>query len=119
MTGPAEVFATAGGYRVEVLAPETAPIATRAGYAIVPTRALRDDDGPIDTLVVAGGAGARDPRRDGDTLGWLRAAEPRARRVASVCTGAFLLARAGLLDGRRAGRRTGRAARPWRASSRR
>ena len=58
--------------------------------------------GPIDTLVVAGGRGARAAGRDERLIAWLRLAARRSRRVTSVCTGAFLLARAGLLDGRRA-----------------
>jgi len=58
--------------------------------------------GPIDTLLVAGGAGVASAERDEALRAWLRAAAGRSRRVASVCTGAFLLARAGLLDGRAA-----------------
>lgn len=102
IAGPAAVFSAAGGYRVEVLAPETDPIHTSGGYALVAERALRDDTQPVDTLVVAGGPGTRDALRDDDLVGWLRATAPQARRITSVCTGAFLLARAGLLDGRRA-----------------
>jgi transcriptional regulator GlxA family with amidase domain len=57
---------------------------------------------PPDTLVVAGGQGARAAVADRELIAWLREAAPRVRRLASVCTGAFLLAEAGLLDGRRA-----------------
>ena len=60
-----------------------------------PGRAL-----PPDLLIVPGGAGAR--RRPPELVEWLRRHAPAAKRVASVCTGAFLLAEAGLLDGRRA-----------------
>lgn len=56
----------------------------------------------IDTLIVAGGLGARDAERCPRTLAWLRRVAPGTRRVTSVCTGAFVLAAAGLLDGRRA-----------------
>jgi transcriptional regulator GlxA family with amidase domain len=56
----------------------------------------------LDTLIVAGGPGAREAEPCRETLAWLKAVAPATRRVASVCTGAFLLAAAGLLDGRRA-----------------
>lgn len=104
VAGPAEVFATSGGYEVVVAAPEVGPLPTASGYAILPQATLAEvvtDPGGIDTLVVAGGEGTRSALAD-DVLGdWLRDTAPRARRVAGVCTGAFLLARAGLLDGRR------------------
>ncbi len=57
---------------------------------------------PIDTLLVPGGDGSRAAAADARTIAWLRRAARRARRVVGICTGAFLLARAGLLDGRRA-----------------
>ena len=101
VAGPAEVFAQAGGYTVQVAAPEREPLATGSGYAILPDLALGDVRGPIDTLVVAGGEGTRAAWADDLLVGWIGDAAPRARRVASVCTGAFLLGRAGLLDGRR------------------
>jgi len=101
VAGPAEVFAQAGGYDVQVAAPAREPLATGSGYAIVPDLALHEVRGPIDTLVVAGGAGTRAAHADDGLTAWLAATAPRARRIASVCTGAFLLARAGLLDGRR------------------
>jgi transcriptional regulator GlxA family with amidase domain len=68
----------------------------------VPNGSLERCRGPIDTLVVAGGQGVREAAHDERLISWLRLAARRSRRVASVCTGAFLLARAGLLDGRRA-----------------
>jgi transcriptional regulator GlxA family with amidase domain len=55
-----------------------------------------------DTILVAGGVGARDVRPDPSLLAWLRRAAGSVRRVGSVCTGAFVLAEAGVLDGRRA-----------------
>ena len=102
VAGPAEVFAQAGGYDVRVAAPAREPLRTGSGYAILPDLALAEVDGPVDTLVVAGGEGTRAASADDLLVGWIAGAAPHARRVASVCTGAFLLARAGLLDGRRA-----------------
>jgi transcriptional regulator GlxA family with amidase domain len=72
-----------------------------SGLRLVADRAFERVRGGIDTLVVAGGdvrAAASDLR----LRRWLRAMTPRVRRLASVCSGAFILAEAGLLDGRRA-----------------
>jgi transcriptional regulator GlxA family with amidase domain len=57
--------------------------------------------GPIDTLIVVGGLGSIEHQPSPELLDWLRKRSGEARRVASVCTGAFLLAASGLLDGRR------------------
>jgi transcriptional regulator GlxA family with amidase domain len=103
--GPAEVFRTAArieppGYCVELVSASAGPVrSTTVGLAV--DRTLARCRGPIDTLVVAGGTGVRAAEQDERLVSWLRAAAQRSRRVCSVCTGAFLLARAGLLDGRR------------------
>jgi transcriptional regulator GlxA family with amidase domain len=105
--GPAEVFSTAnqlgGGdeYAVEVVATRSGPLPT-SSVALYPDRTLDQCRGPIDTLVVAGGRGVQTAVHDERLLAWLKAAARRSRRVTSVCTGAFLLAEAGLLEGRRA-----------------
>jgi transcriptional regulator GlxA family with amidase domain len=108
VVGPAEVFSMAdriangAGYRVEVVASSAAPLTTGSGLRFFPHRALTGVRGPIDTLLVAGGTGVVTACRDERLVRWVRSAAARSRRVTSVCSGAFLLAEAGLLDGRRA-----------------
>jgi transcriptional regulator GlxA family with amidase domain len=106
VTGPAEVFRAAShlrppGYEVTVAAVEKEPLATST-VSLVPDARLDEIDGPLDTLLIAGGEGTRRAVGDGSLVDWIAEAATRSRRVASVCSGAFLLAEAGLLDGRRA-----------------
>jgi transcriptional regulator GlxA family with amidase domain len=105
--GPAEVFATAsrlepGAYDVELVARARGPVRSSSGIPLLPRRVLDEVRGPIDTLIVAGGVGVYEATADRELVAWVRRRARGCRRVASVCTGAFLLARAGLLDGRRA-----------------
>ena len=113
ITGPLEVFDGASqliaatrprqpGYEIQVLSRDGAPLESSSGLHIVPHAALLEDVSGLDTLIVAGGAGIRDAARERALVAWVARAATAARRTASVCTGAFLLARAGLLDGRRA-----------------
>jgi transcriptional regulator GlxA family with amidase domain len=107
VTGPAEVFSLAARlghaqYELELVAPQAGAVTASSGLRLVPHRALSACRGRIDTLVVAGGMGVEQALREERVAAWLRAAAGRSRRVASVCNGAFLLAQAGLLDGRRA-----------------
>ena len=111
LSGPLEVFgatnrhcARAGAsppYATEIIAPTGGVVTGASGLRLVADRSCREFRGPVDTLIVAGGD-ARALMRDRAILRWLVRASGRARRLASVCTGAFLLAEAGLLDGRRA-----------------
>jgi transcriptional regulator GlxA family with amidase domain len=114
VTGPLEVFANANRrldaqqdrrsprYTIEIVATQAGPLRTMSGLQIVADRSFRDVRGPIDTLLVAGGEGTRAALRDRALIDFIRRAAPRARRVASICSGTFLLAEAGLLDGKRA-----------------
>ncbi len=106
VTGPAEVLRAATkvhppGYEVSIVAPDEGPLRTST-VTMVPDLPIDACRFPIDTLIVAGGTGTHRAEDDEGLLDWIRAAAERSRRVTSVCTGAFLLARAGLLDGRRA-----------------
>jgi transcriptional regulator GlxA family with amidase domain len=106
VTGPVEVFAGAelarpGSYTIRTGSVGGVVVRTSSGLRLQPDTDLTAAGPPgADLLLVPGGAGTRagDPR----LVAWLRTAAPAAARVASVCTGAFLLAEAGLLDGRRA-----------------
>ena len=103
--GPAEVFSQATriadpGYDVQLVG--TGPVTTTSGFTVGPVAALTEAGGPLDTLMVAGGLGVTDAEHDEALVAWVRDAAQRSRRVTSDCTGACLLARAGLLDGRRA-----------------
>jgi len=113
MTGPLEVFHGASqlaeargrgerGYEVRTFSGDGAPLNTSSGLTITPDGRLSDAPAELDTLIVPGGRGARRAAADEQILGWISEAAGRARRTASVCTGAFLLAAAGLLENRRA-----------------
>jgi transcriptional regulator GlxA family with amidase domain len=108
--GPHEVFSgagraaaalgRAGSYRVTLASPDGATVRAESGLALgtvaLPTAAER-----IDTLILSGGPGAEAASRDESVLHFIRQTAPRCRRVATVCSGAFLGAAAGLFDGRR------------------
>ncbi|WP_344457784.1 GlxA family transcriptional regulator [Actinocorallia aurantiaca] len=100
LTGPLEVFSLAGGYEVETVGMGGGVVRAHSGIAVVPDRAAEECAGPIDTLVVVGGEGVVGAVEDAALLDWVREAAGRSRRVASVCSGAFVLAVAGLLEGR-------------------
>ena len=88
-------------FSVFTVARSRAPVRTTGGLTVVPRHGFADAP-RIDLLVVPGGFGTRRLLNDAETLGWIRRAAAAARQVTSVCTGSLLLARAGLLEGRRA-----------------
>jgi transcriptional regulator GlxA family with amidase domain len=111
VTGPLQVFASAkdivgqdGGadpYQVRVVAKGGGSVRSTAGLGIT-TAPLPSNDGPVDTLLIAGGDGVDAAAADADLVDWVRQRARKARRTGSVCTGAFLLATTGALDQRRA-----------------
>jgi transcriptional regulator GlxA family with amidase domain len=110
--GPLEVFGVASrmleeesgrrGYETELVTNAAdLVIPTSSGIRINAHKHYEQVTGEVDTLLIAAGAGTREPG-DPALLAWLRTMARQTRRVCSVCTGAFLLANAGLLNGRRA-----------------
>ncbi|MPZ54983.1 MAG: helix-turn-helix domain-containing protein [Rhizobiales bacterium] len=106
VVGPAEVFWEAArrlgdptAYEVQVVGTKEGPVCGTGSLRFVADRTIYDSDTPIDTLLVAG-----DPsfdEIDPAVIAWLKRRVPSVRRYGSVCTGVFLLAATGLLDGRR------------------
>ncbi len=100
--GPLEMFGALGGdYRIAMVAEQAGPIASNQGPKAVADYAF-SDAGPCDLLLVPGGLGTRREVGNRVLIDWLRRHAQAANVVATVCTGAALLARTGLLDQRRA-----------------
>ena len=114
LTGPMEVFAFANSglqrsgvcsepaYPMQVLAAKPGPVTSSCGLQIIADKAYSDVQDGIDTLLIAGTPEVSCLLCDPALQDWVRTMAPKVRRLASVCTGAFLLAESGLLDGRRA-----------------
>jgi transcriptional regulator GlxA family with amidase domain len=114
LVGPLQVFARASDvycrekpgapiYSIEVVSTSsTRSLTANCGLRFNADKTFRQVRGNIDTLIVAGGDAIEQEEIDPEAVRWLKKNAARTRRVGSVCTGAMLLARAGLLDGRRA-----------------
>ena len=121
LSGPLELFARTTrilrdegrphpGYALTVVGTDGDPIAASSGFRFLADATFRSLRGEVDTLLVVGGVGIDALLGEAAILRWLRQMAGRVRRIGSVCTGAFLLAEAGLLDGRAATTHWSRAA---------
>ena len=99
--GPAQFLSRIPGARVHVVAETRGPVATDSGYAILPGSRFADCP-QANLLCVPGGMGVADAMGDEALMAFISRQAARADYVTSVCTGAFLLGKAGLLQGRRA-----------------
>jgi transcriptional regulator GlxA family with amidase domain len=115
ITGPYQVFVRAAEIYQRAHTQEKSPykvllasttrnknVLTNCGLSLTASDTLDTIRGTVHTLLVAGGTGVEKASHDRAVLAWLRKMSPRVARLGSICTGAFLLASAGLLDGKRA-----------------
>jgi transcriptional regulator GlxA family with amidase domain len=106
ISGPLDVFAQANleagreYYTLRVIGCESGPLRSSSGARILPDLVVGQTEERFDTLLVAGAPHAHQLHLPAGVAEWLRVNAPRSRRYGSVCTGAFVLAAAGLLDGR-------------------
>lgn len=106
VSGPLDVFAEANRcagrtlYQLRLIGTRPGPIGSSSGARLMADATLQDADEAIDTLLVAGCPDAAQRPVDAPLAQWLQRRAPGVRRLGSVCTGAFILARAGLLEGK-------------------
>ena len=110
ITGPLEVFDIASrqlsesevGYRIELIAKEVGLVRMSSGIQLLADKSIHEISQPAHTLMVAGGGGTRQMVLDTEVVSWLKTEAGKVQRLASICSGAFILAQAGLLDGKKA-----------------
>ena len=114
VTGPLEVFARTtrwlnehrrprrDAYSVEIIGIKRGVFRASSGLRLYADHGFQQVTRDIDTLLIAGGMGSSRHSKDVEVLRWIKQQARQVRRLASICTGAFFLAEAGLLDGRRA-----------------
>jgi transcriptional regulator GlxA family with amidase domain len=114
LAGPLDVFVRASeglmragkrltpAYEIDLLTTDGLPLKTSAGLSLLGGRRWTEAVEPIDTLLILGSAVSITRPVDPQLLSWVRSSADRARRIGSVCAGAFVLAAAGILNGRRA-----------------
>ena len=114
VTGPLEVFSRTArwlrdnghrkdlAYEIEIIGVRRGWFRTSSGLRLYAERAFSDVTRGVDTLMIAGGIGVEAHRHNAALLRWIRHHATKSRRIASICTGAFLMAEAGLLRNRRA-----------------
>lgn len=100
-TGPLQVLSRVPGAEVHIVAASMAPVPTDARLTLGPTSTFADCP-PLDVIVIPGGFGVDDAMNDARLMEFVRREAARAKYVTSVCTGAFILGAARLLEGRRA-----------------
>ncbi|MXQ07372.1 helix-turn-helix domain-containing protein [Alphaproteobacteria bacterium GH1-50] len=113
VVGPLEILATTAyfapdgppPYDIAIVAESAGPVTASSGLTVTASLSFKDvlnDLTDVDTLMIAGGHGTSQALKDRALLEFLKIVAPKARRVASICTGALVLAEAGLLEGKRA-----------------
>ncbi|MGO6904921.1 DJ-1/PfpI family protein, partial [Rhizobium ruizarguesonis] len=109
VAGPMDVFSEANklingrsGYELSVVGCNSEPVVASNGGRLLPDLTIREPLDGFDTLIIAGSPSVQDFEADLALIEWVRSESAHVRRLASICTGAFLLGSAGLLNGRRA-----------------
>lgn len=111
VTGPHEVFSMALGfqqqyqsskpYEVFLISKTLKPVKMSSGMKIIPDYQFKDCPLPLDTLIIAGSEYIESAIEDAELLKWIKRQSKKVRRLVSICTGAFFLAKLGLLDGKK------------------